>query len=82
MFQYRPGETLAAVTAPIVALAAAENEAATRMAALADVARALAAAGRPGVRVATFPAAGHNLMRYHPVEVTAAILAVASDVTS
>jgi pimeloyl-ACP methyl ester carboxylesterase len=81
MFEYRPVETLAAVSAPIVALAAAENEAGSRMAALAAVHRALAAADRPPVRVATFPGAGHNLMRYHPVEVTAAILAVASDVT-
>ena len=81
MFAYRPEETLAAVAAPIAALAAAENEAGTRMAALATVERALASAGRPPIRVATFPGAGHNLMRYHPVEVTAAMLAVASDVT-
>jgi pimeloyl-ACP methyl ester carboxylesterase len=51
------------------------------MAALATVERALASAGRPPIRVATFPGAGHNLMRYHPVEVTAAILAVASEMT-
>ena len=81
MFAYRPEETLAAVTAPIVALAAAENEAGTRMASLAAVQRALAAAGKPQIGVAPFPGAGHNLMRYHPVEVTAAILSVASDVT-
>jgi pimeloyl-ACP methyl ester carboxylesterase len=81
MFAYHPAGTLAAVTAPIVALAAAENEAGTRMAALATVQRSLAAAGRPPIQLAAFPGAGHNLMRYRPVEVTAAILAVASDVT-
>jgi pimeloyl-ACP methyl ester carboxylesterase len=74
MFDYRPAETLSQVLAPIVLLAATENEQETRGPSLAIVQAALAAAGQPPLRVARFPADGHNLMRYRPVEVTAAIL--------
>jgi pimeloyl-ACP methyl ester carboxylesterase len=75
MFAYRPADTLAAVTAPVVELAAAEDEDGTRGPALRALAAELAARGRPPIRVARFPSDGHNLMRYRPVEVTAAILA-------
>ena len=33
------------------------------------------AAGRGAVRVAGFPGIGHNLMRYRPADVSAAIIA-------
>jgi pimeloyl-ACP methyl ester carboxylesterase len=76
LFAYRPREALGAVTAPIVALVAADDEEGNRRAALEDVQRALASVGRPAIRVASFPRDGHNLMRYRAAEVTAAILAV------
>jgi len=59
MFSYRPAETLAAVSAPIVALAATSP---------------LPGPGLPPMEVIALPAIGHNLMRYRPAEVTAAIL--------
>src|SRR6185369_12997197 len=74
MFQYDPLVVLPSVEAPIVALQAADDEEGTHGRALAEVQRELAAAGRPPIRVARFPDAGHNLMRYRPREVTAAIL--------
>jgi hypothetical protein len=43
---------------------------------IAELQQALQIAGRPAIPVAAFPADGHNLMRYRPVEVAAAILAV------
>lgn len=58
MFAYRPAETLAAVHAPVVALVRATP----------------AAAPPPNVAVEVVPAIGHNLIRYRPDEVTAAIL--------
>jgi len=76
-FSYEPTAVLARVTAPIVALFAAEDEAETRGAAFAGVQRALAAAGHPPILVERFPSDGHNLMRYRPAEVTAATLGVA-----
>ncbi len=78
MFGYRPLDTLTAVTAPIVVLAAAEDEAGGRTAALDGVAAALARQGRPLAARRAFPADGHNLMRYRPTEVTAAILEAGS----
>jgi pimeloyl-ACP methyl ester carboxylesterase len=78
MFDYRPVDVLAAIDAPIVALMAAEDEAGGRGRALDDVTRALVARGRPAIRIARFPADGHNLPRYRPAEVTAAILDVAA----
>lgn len=81
MFAYRPGETLATVSAPITALVAADDEDGTRTSSLQAVQRTLAAAGRPPIRAARFPNDGHNLLRHRPAEVTAAILAVASGMT-
>ena len=77
MFAYDPVVTLASVVAPIVALRAADDEDGTHRRSLAAVQAALRSAGRPGLQVAAYPDAGHNLMRYRPREVTAAILAVA-----
>ena len=59
MFSYRPAETLAQVRAPIVALAATSPR---------------PGAGLPPIDVTVLEATGHNLMRYRPDEVTAAIL--------
>jgi pimeloyl-ACP methyl ester carboxylesterase len=75
MFEHRPAEVLAGVAAPIVALVAAEDEAGTRRLMLARVAEVVRAAGRPVIEVVDFPAAGHNLMRYHPAAVAEAIAA-------
>jgi len=78
MFTYDPVATLAAVDAPIVALAAADDETGSRMRALVRASDARAASGRPTIEVVEFRHDGHNLMRYRPREVAAAILAVAS----
>jgi pimeloyl-ACP methyl ester carboxylesterase len=75
MFAYRPALTLGSVRAPIVALVAADDEAGSKRAALAELGPAMAAARRPPIRIARFPDLGHNLMRYAPAQVTGAILA-------
>jgi pimeloyl-ACP methyl ester carboxylesterase len=77
MFSYDPVATLAAIEAPIVALTAADDEAGSRRRALARASDARIAAGRPAIDVAAFGRDGHNLMRYRPREVAAAILAAA-----
>jgi pimeloyl-ACP methyl ester carboxylesterase len=77
MFDYRPVEVLASINAPIVVLMAAEDEVGGRATALDRVASAVIAKGGPAIRVARFPADGHNLPRYRPAEVTAAILGIA-----
>jgi pimeloyl-ACP methyl ester carboxylesterase len=59
MFGYRPAATLPQVRAPIVALAATSPPPGT---------------GLPPIEVSVLEATGHNLMRYRPDEVTAAIL--------
>jgi len=76
MFAYRPSAVLSALRAPLVALAAADDEAGTMARSIAELQQARQVAGRPAIPVARFPADGHNLMRYRPVEVAAAILAV------
>jgi pimeloyl-ACP methyl ester carboxylesterase len=59
MFDYRPAATLARVAAPIAALAATSP---------------VPGPGLPRIDVTVLEATGHNLMRYRPDEVTAAIL--------
>jgi pimeloyl-ACP methyl ester carboxylesterase len=59
MFDYRPSTVLPAVRAPIVALAATSPP---------------PGAGLPPMDLAVLPATGHNLMRYRPDDVAAAIL--------
>ena len=59
MFEYRPAEVLANVGAPIVALSATSSP---------------PAPGLPPMTVIRLGATGHNLMRYRPDEVVAAIL--------
>lgn len=81
LFAYRPQEVLPEVTAPVAVLAAAEDELRSRRPALAAADRAVVAAGRRRLRIADFPVDGHNLIRYRPAEVTAAILGVSAAAT-
>ena len=60
MFRHRPGDVLGRVSAPIVALVATT---------------APPGDGLPPIEVVRVDTIGHNLMRYRPDEVTAAILA-------
>jgi len=75
MFGYDPGEALIRVAAPVVALAAADDETGTRAVALETASSARVAAGRSAIRSVSFGHDGHNLMRYRPAAVGAAILA-------
>ena len=80
MFRYDPLATLPAVTAPIVALAAADDEAGSRAKAPdGRLGRARGRAGGARIRAASFGHDGHNLMRYRPEAVSAAILSVAGE---
>jgi len=79
MFRYDPLVTLAAVRAPVAALAAADDETGSRARALAAASGARASAGLGRIRVTTFGHDGHNLMRYRPEAICAAILSVAGD---
>ena len=75
MFEYDPLAVLAEVAAPVTALIAADDEDASRAAALDDASAARVAAGRSGIHVVPVGSYGHNLMRYRPEAVGAAILA-------
>jgi pimeloyl-ACP methyl ester carboxylesterase len=77
MFDYEPAAVLSRVAAPIVALRAADDEDRTRTRALEASGVARVAAGRDAIRVETFERDGHNLMRYRPDAVSAAILSIA-----
>jgi pimeloyl-ACP methyl ester carboxylesterase len=66
MFRYRPDAVLPAVTAPIVSV--------RRITPGDEAATPAGTPSPPGVQVAEVPAPGHNLLRYRPDEVTAAIL--------
>ena len=75
MFEYEPGSVLTEVGAPVVALVAlASGDAEVRLAELGRTAEIRAAAGRDPIRVAQFPSDAHNLMRYRPDSVAAAVL--------
>ena len=78
MFAYRPTETLPAVSAPIAVLVATDDDDRTAEQGLRAVRAALAAAGRRPPTVHHFPGDGHNLPRYRPGEVAAAILRLRS----
>jgi pimeloyl-ACP methyl ester carboxylesterase len=82
MFTYDPMATLTTIRAPITALLAADDEVASRARALSDVSRARFAAGRSAIEEVDFPHDGHNLMRYRPDAVSAAILSVAPETAS
>jgi pimeloyl-ACP methyl ester carboxylesterase len=76
LWTYRPASTLPAVVAEVAALAARDNDAGRSLQALRVTAAARAGAGRGPVHAASFPGLGHNLMRYVPNAVVAAIRTV------
>ncbi|HYM84813.1 MAG TPA: alpha/beta hydrolase [Candidatus Dormibacteraeota bacterium] len=73
MFGHDPREALSHLQVPVLALAAADDERGGHRRALRDVADELDRGG-PAIAVAELDA-GHDLMRYRPAEVAAAILA-------
>ncbi len=76
MFGYEPGEALARASAPVTVLVAlASGDPGPRLAELRRTAAARAIAGHGPIWVAGFPSDAHNLIRYRPAEVCAAILA-------
>lgn len=77
LLAYDASATLASVAAPIVILVARDDAGGARTEALVRAGSAVAAAGGRLLRYRRFPGDGHNLMRYRPGEVAAAILAVA-----
>ena len=79
MFDYDPVATLVKVEAPVVALSTADDEEGSRGRALARASAARVAVGRDSIAVTRFDRDGHNLMRYRPDAVSAAILAVAGE---
>jgi pimeloyl-ACP methyl ester carboxylesterase len=82
MYGYDPVAALRAIEAPIVALVAADpsdDQPGARDRALAEVSAARAAGGLAPIRTLPFRHDGHNLMRYRPDAVTAAILSVVGD---
>ncbi len=76
MFAYDPLEILPRISAPVIALAAADDETRSRARALAEASDARVAAGRAAIPVVSFAHDGHNLMRYRPDAVSAAILSL------
>ena len=74
MFEYEPLDVLPRLDAPITALVAADDETRYRSRALAAASRAREVVRRSPIHTITFGHDGHNLMRYRPREVTAAIL--------
>jgi pimeloyl-ACP methyl ester carboxylesterase len=76
MFRYEPAAALTVVSAPLIALRAASADPPARARALAAVSAARDAAGRSPIETFAYEADGHNLMRYRPAEVTAAILSL------
>jgi pimeloyl-ACP methyl ester carboxylesterase len=82
MFAYDPIATLTEVRAPVTALVAADDELGSRAAALADASRARVVAGQAAIERLDFPHDGHNLMRYRPDAVSAAVLSVAHESAS
>ena len=75
MFEYEPLDVLPFIDAPVSAILAADDETRSRLHALAAVSAAREATGRAAIRRISFGHDGHNLMRYRPNEVAAAILA-------
>lgn len=79
MFTYDPQATLARVRAPVTAVLARREDDAGRVARLAELDQARRSAGLSPIRIVDLAPAGHNLMRYRPAEVSAAILAAARE---
>jgi pimeloyl-ACP methyl ester carboxylesterase len=82
MFAYDPGAALAAIQAPVTAILAGDDESGSRAAALERASAAREAVGRDTIRLVRIGHVGHNLMRYRPDEVGAAILAAAAPVVA
>ena len=76
MFEYRPAVVLPAIGLPIVALVSDDPDG-VRTVELDRVAAERATAGRSPIAAIAFPGTGHNLMRYRPGEVSAAVLGLA-----
>jgi pimeloyl-ACP methyl ester carboxylesterase len=74
MFEYEPLDVLPFIDAPVTALVAADDETRSRSRALAAASAAREANGRAPIQTISFGHDGHNLMRYRPNEVAAAIL--------
>jgi pimeloyl-ACP methyl ester carboxylesterase len=77
MFEYAPLAVLPRIEAPVTALVATDDETRSRARALVDASAVREAAGRGPIAMFAFDGVGHNLMRYRPREVAAAILSVA-----
>ena len=78
MFAWDPGAGLTAVDKPVTALVAlGAGDPDARLAELRRTAIARAAAGGSPIRISGFPGVAHNLMRYRPADVAAAILGTA-----
>jgi pimeloyl-ACP methyl ester carboxylesterase len=82
MFAYEPGSALAAIGAPVTAIVASDDASGSRGEALARASAARVVAGRDPIRSVPIVHTGHNLMRYRPDEVCAAILALAEPVVT
>lgn len=84
MFEYDPRSALGAVVQPLL-VAVAESGAADdeqlreRRLALDEVLRARQASGPAQTRVERFAGAGHNLMRYRPAELSAALVGLLAE---
>jgi pimeloyl-ACP methyl ester carboxylesterase len=76
MFRYDPMVAITSVHSQLVALRAASEDPQARAQALATVSAAREATGRSPIETFAFERDGHNLMRYRPAEVTAAILSL------
>jgi pimeloyl-ACP methyl ester carboxylesterase len=79
MFSYDPIASLGAVPAPVTILLAAIEDPVERAARLDELDAVRGEAGLAPIRRLDLTPAGHNLMRYRPAEVSAAILAVAGE---
>jgi pimeloyl-ACP methyl ester carboxylesterase len=82
MFTYDPLRALATVPATVVAFTAMDDEDGSRASALAAASAARVRAGHDPIEAVPFGAIGHNLMRYRPGDVAAAILATATGATT
>jgi pimeloyl-ACP methyl ester carboxylesterase len=78
MFGWDPVEEIVHFTSPVAALVAlGAGDADARLAELRRTADARVTAGGGPIRVTGFPGVAHNLMRYRPADVTAAVLEIA-----
>jgi len=78
MYAHDP-DTVADLDIPVTILAARDDDEGRREAALHALGEARARAFHSPIRVARYPNDGHNLLRYRPAEVAAALLASTED---